>query len=110
MNGKQPPPENNECHGYVGAKMRLEIGTRRDGARACYRTLLGQNSKAHGKLVLELKVGEAGEVARATIVSDQLANPEFAGCVMTTLRRPFQHRPDNGCVVFRVPVTFVVGK
>jgi uncharacterized protein (DUF2126 family) len=57
--------------------------------------------------MVELRLDAKGEVARASLVSDELAEPELSKCVLSLMQiRGFDNAPVGGCAVVRVPLSF----
>jgi YD repeat-containing protein len=95
------------CSGQVTAELQAEISGRAGRTRSCYERLLRTSPKATGKLIVELRLDAKGQVARASLVTDELAEPELSSCVLGLMRsRSFDNAPVGGCAVVRVPLAF----
>jgi hypothetical protein len=58
-------------------------------------------------VVLELRIGTAGEVLASSLSADELQDARFSSCVLDQFRAAFQHVPENGCADVRMPLAFV---
>jgi|GEM_PF-2986668 len=95
------------CNGQLPAELQTELSERATHARFCYELLLRKSPRATGKLMVELRLDAKGEVARASLVSDELAEPELSRCVLDLMQaRGFDNAPVGGCAVVRVPLSF----
>jgi hypothetical protein len=102
--------EVDECPGTVSPELKSEVMARRTGARACYQDYVNRDGHAWGKIGVRLRINQSGEVASASIDSDQIGDAALAGCVLKVFRRWYQHRPDASCVRIRIPLSFVLEK
>jgi YD repeat-containing protein len=95
------------CNGQVSPELQTEISEQAALTRFCYQRLLRTSPKATGKLMVELRLDAKGQVARASLVTDELAEPELSSCVLGLMRsRSFDNAPVGGCTVVRVPLSF----
>jgi TonB family protein len=72
--------------------------------RRCFASL--PRSKAKGQLLLEFVVAPSGEVSQAKILGASLANAEFEGCVLDTLRSWVFPKPKGGAARVTFPFNY----
>jgi YD repeat-containing protein len=95
------------CNGQLTPDLQAEIAGQAGRTRFCYERLLRTSPKATGKLVVELRLDAKGQVARAALATDELAEPELSSCVLGLMRSSsFSNAPVGGCAVVRVPLAF----
>jgi hypothetical protein len=68
--------------------------------------LLRVSPKATGKLLVELRIDATGQVTHASLLKDELAEPDLSSCVLGVMRTSFATAPTNGCAVVNVPLNF----
>jgi hypothetical protein len=94
------------CNGQISQGLQGEIMEHASHVRSCYEHLLSVSPKAAGKLLVELRIDATGHVTRASLLKDELAEPELSSCVLGVMRTSFATAPTNGCAVVNVPLNF----
>jgi hypothetical protein len=91
-----------EASSQLQAALRAKAGL----ARGCYERALRQNSMLQGRLRVGVKIGPAGNVCAANVVSNELGDPGVASCVIQMFRSGSFPAPGKGCVDAQVPLNF----
>jgi outer membrane biosynthesis protein TonB len=74
-------------------------------ARGCYQRAL-RTSGAEGAITVSVSVGANGSLCGARISSDSLHNPAISSCVLAKFQSRSYPKPEQGCVVVNVPISF----
>jgi hypothetical protein len=76
-------------------------------ARSCYERALTNNSSLSGSVVINVRVGPAGEACSASLGKDTLSDSVVTSCVLQRFRTGPYPKPSGGCVDAEVPINFV---
>jgi hypothetical protein len=106
FSGTATPSCNGECAGEATAALRSALRAKAGQAQGCYERALRQNSTLQGRLSLGVRVGPAGQVCSASVLSNGLGDPGIAGCVLQMFRSGSFPPPEKGCVDTQVPLNF----
>jgi hypothetical protein len=99
-----------ECAGEATAEVRQTLRGKAGQARSCYNRALSQNSALSGKLLVGVRIGPAGQVCSASLVSDTLGDDSVSRCVLQRFRAGPYPKPTGGCVDVQVPISFTVAE
>jgi hypothetical protein len=96
------------CSGKAPPELASVIQVRAQQARRCYDQALASDSSLKGKVSIELRIGPAGNVCSANVISNDMGSPVVANCVANRLRASGGFpAPRGGCVAATVPFAFV---
>ncbi len=82
-------------------------------ARGCYNRIINKGGglgASEGKLTVLVSVGANGQVCSATIAGDTVGSAEVSNCVLKQFQGKSFPKPDQGCVTYKLPVSFAVKK
>jgi len=96
-----------ECKGTATATLRSALAGKAGAARGCYERALRNNATLSGRLVVNVRVGPAGQVCSAGVASNALGDPGVASCVVGMFRSASFPPPTGGCVDAQVPMNFI---
>jgi len=96
-----------ECKGTASAALRSALAGKAGAARGCYERGLRNNPTLQGRLVVNVRIGPAGQVCSAGVASNALGDPGVASCVVGMFRSATLPAPQGGCVDAQVPMNFV---
>ena len=75
-------------------------------ARSCYERLLVGTPAAHGKMLVSMRIGADGTVARVTLTKNEVGEEKFSQCVKSKLMTNYPRGPEGGCADVNVPLKF----
>ena len=81
------------------------VGSTAGLARGCYNRALRAGG-GEGTINVSVSVGSDGSLCGARITSDTLHNPGVSSCVLGKFQSRTYPKPQSGCVVVNVPITF----
>jgi hypothetical protein len=96
-----------DCTGTATAELQSVLRGKAGQARSCYERALTNNSSLAGSVVINVRVGPAGEACSATVGKDTLGDSVVASCVLQRFRTGPFPKPSGGCVDAEVPIHFV---
>jgi hypothetical protein len=97
-----------KCDGEVTPQLQKELSERAASSKSCYDRLLRYGEAGEGRLMVELKIDERGEVVAGQLVQDDIGDTALADCLLGVLREPYENKPSGGeCAAVRIPLAFV---
>jgi outer membrane biosynthesis protein TonB len=78
-------------------------------ARGCYNRTLRAGA-AEGSIMVSVSVGSDGNLCGARVTSDTVGNPALTQCVLSKFQSRSYPKPERGCVVINVPISFSMKK
>ena len=95
------------CSGTAPPQLQSALAQRAGAARACYERALRINSALQGKIMVQVRVDNGGNVCSATVVQDDIHSNEVASCLTRSFRSAKLPPAAGGCVDVKVPLSFV---
>jgi hypothetical protein len=96
-----------KCGGTAPPALQQALTQRGGAARACYERALRTNAMLQGKVMLAVRVDNAGNVCSASIEQDEIHSNEVNSCLVRSFRSAKVPPAAGGCVDVRVPLSFV---
>jgi hypothetical protein len=96
-----------KCGGSAPGALQQALTQRGGAARACYERALRTNAMLQGKIMLAVRVDNAGNVCSASIEQDEIHSNEVNSCLIRSFRSAKLPPAAGGCVDIRVPLSFV---
>ncbi len=107
--GSRPPKGPGVCSGcgkgVPSNALKSAVASTAGLARGCYQRAL-RTGGAEGSIMVSVSVGADGSLCNSSIGSDTLNNATVSQCVLGKFRSKSYPRPEQGCVVVRVPINF----
>src|SRR5690606_31239144 len=91
--------------GVVSSALQTAVMQTGGLARGCYNRALRQGG-AEGSIMVSVSVGAEGNLCGARITSDSVGNPGLTQCVLSKFQSRSYPKPERGCVVLNVPISF----
>ncbi len=95
------------CNGKESPELISAMRARGGQSRSCYERALISNGSLHGKMLVNVRIGPAGDVCSASLASDTLGDPSVTSCVLQRIRSGRFPKPTGGCVDTALPLNFV---
>jgi hypothetical protein len=96
-----------KCNGTSPPELEQMIRVRGNQARRCYNQALASDSSLKGKIMLEVRIGPGGNVCSVNVASNDMGSAAVANCAANIFRNGTYAAPHGGCVVAKVPLSFV---
>lgn len=96
-----------KCGGTAPPALQQALTQRGGTARACYERALRTNGMLQGKIMLSIRVDNAGNVCSASVEQDEIHSNEVNSCLIRSFRSAKLPPAAGGCVDIRVPLSFV---
>ncbi|MGH7271383.1 MAG: AgmX/PglI C-terminal domain-containing protein [Polyangiaceae bacterium] len=97
-----------KCKGVAPPELEQAIQVRAAKARRCYNQALSQDSSLKGHVIINVRIGPAGNICAASVASNDMGTPSVANCAANMfLASGGYPAPRGGCVEARVPLSFV---
>jgi hypothetical protein len=103
----QAAPCEAKCVGTAPPELGQAVQVRGAQARRCYNEALGRDPSLRGHVVLDVRIGPAGNVCSVNVTSNDMATPNVANCAAHILGGGSYPAPRGGCVDSIVPLNFV---
>lgn len=91
--------------GQVSGALQTAVAQTGGLARGCYNRALRQGG-AEGSIMVSVSVGSDGSLCGARVSNDTLGNPGLTQCVLGKFQGRSYPKPEKGCVVLNVPISF----
>ena len=95
--------------GTPSGALQSEVSKTGGLARGCYNRTLREGA-AEGAIMVSVSVGADGNLCGARITSDSVGNPALSQCVLSKFQSRSYPKPERGCVVLNVPISFSMKK
>jgi hypothetical protein len=96
-----------KCYGASNAQLVESLVMRAGATRPCYERELRANPRAAGRVLLAVRIREDGDVQSVDVVEDSTQNSSLVSCLTGIFRGAHFPAPIGGCVVAKVPLSFV---
>jgi hypothetical protein len=98
------------CNASVSPELQQALSARAAKSRFCYEQLLRDDPTRAGTALVNVRMSGQGQFDEASLIKDEIGNPEFAQCILASFREPTGTLIDGDCVEVNIPLRFVPKK